>query len=248
MGVASYLAVSRGSRAARYLRAGLVPGQNRLALPCRILPVALALPTIWLSHGTGTGCNRGDAYAVYRDHRSAACRSWIVGRAVSHSIGGHVTAEISISSVTHADELVIRGPGHEVCALLCTHCLGRAQEAGGAHRRGKGAETRRGWVASRRPPRGEEEKQERRVAAQPAHSPTAVLPAHREGGLIVFLFLTAVLTFASSVPGVTERPALVHLTCAIVTRAGYQGKSKPMPRACKRPWGDTAASEETLWP
>lgn len=34
----------------------------------RCISVTLALPTIWISHGTGKRMQPGDAYVVYRDH------------------------------------------------------------------------------------------------------------------------------------------------------------------------------------
>lgn len=60
--------------------------------------------------------------------------------------------------------------------------------------------------------------------------------------------------FASSVPGVTRAATVVpgcgqvHLTCAIVTHEqGTKEKANQCHEPASEPWGDTAASEETLW-
>lgn len=63
----------------------------------------------------------------------------------------------------------------------------------------------------------------------------ALTSAHREGGCpFPGLYLFGPRGYRAAV---VPWAGFVHLTCAIVARAGYQGKSKPMPRACKRTLG-----------
>lgn len=94
------------------------------------------------------------------DHQPVALDLWsrriLLNRRDMHTI----TAEISIiSSATGADELVIRGPGHEVafppsCSRLTHTPLSEPKVSGVRHPyEGKGAETRTRWLKTP-PPQG----------------------------------------------------------------------------------------------